>query len=186
MKHIYLETQRLTLREMNPDEAPLLFDLDSDPEVMTYLTGGKTSDMAACQKALEKTLGYYKKHNHSFGLWFAEEKSFDEVIGWFLLRPDKKNPNDTLNPELGYRLKKKFWGKGYATEGSLALLEKAFTDLNCDSVFAEAMKGNSASQNVMKKIGMKYAGSFNHPECFGIGADPSAVHYVITKSDWLK
>ena len=184
MRKTYLETQRLRLRELTPDETDIFFDIDSDPEVMKYLSGGKPSSRELCEKAVQRTYAYYEKYQHKFGLWIAEEKETSDYIGWFLLRPDKKKPEDTNNPELGYRLKKKFWGQGYATEGALALVEKAFTQLHCKSVFAITMVGNLGSQNVMKKVGMQFIGNYEQEECFAPGNDPSAVHYAITMDEW--
>ena len=180
MSSIYLETERMRLRELEPGEASILFDLDSDPEVMRFLRGGQATELDVCIQIIHKIRGYYEKHDHRFGLWFAEEKISQKIMGWFFLRPDKGRPDDISNPELGYRLKKEFWGKGFATEGSQALIGKSFSELNCNSVFAVAMTGNLASQNVMKKIGMKFEGDYKQDECFAPGGDTSAVHYVLS------
>lgn len=184
MSEFYLETERILLRQMQPSEAPELFDLDSDPEVMKYLSGGKPSTMETCEKALNGILAYYQRYDNKYGLWFAIEKNSQEVMGWFLLRPDKKNLDDTKNPELGYRLKRKFWGRGYATEGSVGLVDKAFQEFNCDSVFAITMLANNASQNVMKKIGMTFLSDYQEDQCVGPSGDRSAVHYAIKKQEW--
>ncbi len=180
MSDIYLETERIVLREMRRSEAHLLFTLDSDPAVMKYLSGGKTTDLEECEKGILRICDYYEKYDRKFGLWFAEEKGSSENMGWFLLRPDKSQPTDVKNPELGYRLRQKFWGHGYATEGARALVEKAFSKFDCDTVFAVTMTGNLGSQNVMKKIGMNFVGNHQQEECFAPGGDTSAVKFSIS------
>lgn len=185
MSNIFLETDRMYLREMELHEGDLLFDLDSDPEVMKYLSGGKTTSKDVCERAIKNICEYYNRYNKKFGLWFAFEKETNSYMGWFLLRPDKLRPEDVKSPELGYRLKRGFWGKGYATEGAKALVNKALRELDCDSVFAVTMTSNLASQNVMKKVGMTYTGEYKQDECFAPGGDTSAVHYLITKNEFF-
>ena len=176
----------MNLRELEDHETVLLHDLDSDPEVMKYLSGGNPSSWETCQEATSKIRSYYEKYHHKFGIWIAEERSSREFIGWFLLRPDKSKPEDLENPELGYRLKKKFWGRGYATEGSQALLQKAFLEFQCKSVFAVTLTSNEASQAVMKKLGMDYICQFNQQECCDPNGDTSVVQYVVSKQKWSK
>jgi len=184
MSKVYLETERMILKTTTPEDAELFFELDADPDVMMYISGGEPSSLERCVQAAQRTYAQYERYQDKFGLWWATLKSSGEVLGWFLLRPDKLKPETVENPELGYRLHKKHWGKGYATEASQALVDKAFKELNCESVYAVAMKGNQASQNVMKKVGMIYIGEFVQDECFAPGMNPEAVEYKITKKEW--
>ena len=121
---------------------------------MRYLTDGKASDDAEVERVMKILMGHYEKFGEEFGVW----KTYlgDEFIGWFHYRPLKSNPDDISQIELGYRLKQKFWGQGFATEGSLALVEKAKQDPRIKALWASAMKANQASQNVMKKVGMRF------------------------------
>jgi len=153
---IYLETQRMIFRELTFEDEENLLDLDSDPEVMKYLTLGKPSTRDEVKAALVRTRDFFTKHNGRFGLWAAIEKDSGKFMGWFLFRPDKAQPDNTDRIELGYRLKKEFWGKGFATEGSRALMEKGFQEFKIPEIFAIAMKRNQSSWNVMKKLGMTY------------------------------
>jgi len=81
--------------------------------------------------------------------------------------------------ELGYRLKRKFWGHGFATEGSIELINKAFNELGALEIFATTSKFNLASQNVMKKVGLKFENEY-HEDLFP-GLDKRAVRFSMRK-----
>jgi RimJ/RimL family protein N-acetyltransferase len=118
----YLHTERLILRRFTPDDADALIELDSDPEVMRYLTGGApTAPDEIRERDLPGILAGYERWGGDFGVFAAEAKDRGVFVGWFLLRPEPGGPADEA--ELGYRLRRAEWGKGYATEGSKALLD---------------------------------------------------------------
>ncbi len=98
-------------------------------------------------------------------------------------RPPEGSGRDEV--ELGYRLKRSAWGKGYATEGSRALIRKGFTELGVRRVFAQTMAVNTASRRVMEKAGLAYARTFHEDWQEPIvGAEHGEVEYALTKSDW--
>ncbi len=126
---VLLETERLRLRRFTADDVDLLVDLDSDPEVMRFVTGGRTTPREEIvTDYLPAFLGYYDRYD-GFGFWAAEERTSDRFIGWFHLRPP--DAADPLNVELGYRLRRDAWGGGYAVEGSRALVDLAFREARC-------------------------------------------------------
>jgi RimJ/RimL family protein N-acetyltransferase len=132
----YLETERLALRRFTADDADLLIELDSDPAVMRYLTGGRsTAPEIVRERQLPNILAGYEKWDGDLGVFAAHEIDGGAFIGWFILRPTSEGPLDEV--ELGYRLRQAAWGNGYATEGSRALLGKAFTQLGVRMVWAE-------------------------------------------------
>lgn len=178
----YLQTERMKFREICDDDRLNIFDLDSDPEVMRFLTNGQPSKMSDVQNALDKTAQLFKKHKGRFGFWAAIEKSTGEFMGWVHFRPGKNDPENTSRIELGYRFKKKFWGKGYATEGARAFVDNGFNQLQVVEVFAQTMKKNIASQNVMKKIGMIFSREFIDPAY--AGTMELDVEYILTKENW--
>ena len=180
----YLETERLILRELTPTDRQNLFELDSDPEVMKYLTNGISSTHEEIEQSLFKILKMYERYENKFGLWAAIEKSTSSFIGWFHLRPCHKEPDNLERIELGYRLSKEFWKRGYATEGSLALIDKGFAELDVREVFATTMKKNLASQQVMKKVGLSFEKEF-HDERFPV-PDERYVIYNLFRDDYLK
>lgn len=178
----YLETDRLLLRELTLDDEQNIFELDSDPEVMKYLTNGAPSSREDVRSALLRTLSLYKKHNSRFGFWAAIENRSGEFMGWFHFRPSKRDPDNVKRIELGYRLKKKFWGNGFATEGSRALISNGFRELGIDEVFAVTMKNNRASQRVMEKVGLVFCREFHneeHPD-----SQELDVEYSVSKGRW--
>lgn len=88
-------------------------------------------------------------------------------------------------PELGYRLRKGAWGKGYATEGSRALIDKAFTELGATRVFAETMVVNTASRRVMEKAGLRLVRTFHADWPVRIPGDEHGdVEYAIPREEW--
>ena len=146
---VFLETQRLVLRRFTADDADKLVNLDADPGVMRFVPGGvpRSRDEIE-QEFLPAFLGYYERYE-GYGFWAVIEKATGEFLGWFHFRPGADaGPGEV---ELGYRLRKSAWGKGYATEGSRALVRKGFTELGVQRVVAEAMAVNQASRRVLEK-----------------------------------
>ncbi|MFO0675786.1 MAG: GNAT family N-acetyltransferase [Polyangiaceae bacterium] len=160
MGSIYLETERVRLREFDADDEDHLFELDSDPEVMRFLTEGVPSTREHVQGGLGRIEALRVKHGGRFGFWAAIERSSGAFMGWFHFRPSRSTPDDTSRIELGYRLKATFWGRGLATEVSKALVEKGFRDLGVETIFAIAAKGNLRSRRVMEKCGLSYVRDF--------------------------
>ena len=189
--HVYLETERLLLRRFTRDDVDNLYELDSDPEVMRYITGGATTPREEVEQVdLPAFMSYYDRCD-GYGFWAAIDKTTDRFLGWFHLRPQEGDPLD--QPELGYRLRREVWGMGYATEGARALIRKGFTDLGAQRVVALAFRDNLASRRVMEKSGMTLAREFRLTsaqleEMLGITSAAlfaaEAVEYAITTSEW--
>jgi len=145
------------LRRFRADEAQLLFELDSDPEVMRLISKGQPTSMSRIQNdILPRFLAYYAQ-SPPRGFWAGHFLSNNEFIGWFHLRPDKIDKEEM---ELGYRLRRAAWGQGLATEGSRALVEGAFEKWNYPKVSARTLALNKASQRVMEKAGLKFEREF--------------------------
>lgn len=153
---IYLTSDRVFLRDFVPTDEQFIRELDSDPAVMRYISGGEPSSASEIKRAMGVFLDWQKKHNANYGYWVAEDKLSKEFIGWFHLRPLKSDSENLKELELGYRLKQKFWGKGIATEVSKLLVKKAFREFEVNNVWATTMRDNLASKNVMLKCGMKF------------------------------
>jgi len=118
-----MEPTTAVLRRFTPDDLELVVELDGDPQVKRYIDGGLRVDRRELVETLQWWLGYYDR-GERYGFWAAIEKSSGRFIGWFHLRPGEGA--GPLEPELGYRLRRDAWGQGYATEGSRALIDKAF------------------------------------------------------------
>ena len=184
----YLESERLTLRQFRAQDADLLIELDSDPAVMRYLTGGEPSlsDDVVRDEVIPSLLAAYERWNGRFGLFAAHERETGDFIGWFCLRPERNGPLDEV--ELGYRLRQDAWGKGYATEGSSALVDKGFSELGVSTVWGETMALNLSSQKVMEKVGMSVVRSVPTPDDMqGVeGAERGGFRFEITREQWAR
>ncbi len=188
--HVHLETERLILRRFTMDDLDNLVELESDPEVMRYLTGGPPTPRETLERdILPAYLAYYERGD-AYGYWAAIEKATGAFLGWFQFRPHEGAPAD--QPELGYRLRRSAWGKGYATEGSRALIRKGFTELGVRRVVAFTYGEHLASRRVMEKSGMRLVRTYRlAPEqLVSLGVtDPTLfdgddVEYAITKAEW--
>jgi RimJ/RimL family protein N-acetyltransferase len=182
----YVRSARLVLRRFTAHDADLLVELDSDPAVMRYLTGGEPTcppDVVR-DEVIPSVLRAYDRWDGRFGLFAAYEKESAAFIGWFALRPEPTGPRDEV--ELGYRLRQQAWGKGYATEGSRALVDKAFTELDVTTVWGETMAANVGSQKVMEKVGMSLVASVPTPDDMqGVeGAERGGFRFEITREQW--
>jgi RimJ/RimL family protein N-acetyltransferase len=185
---VFLETDRLVLRRFTGDDVDAVVDLDSDPEVMRYLTGGEpTPREVVSEEVVPRWLAYYDRYE-GYGFWAAVEKSTGQFLGWFHFRPRPDGPGPdgaAVGVELGYRLRRAAWGKGYATEGSRALIRKGFTELGVERVYAQTMVVNTGSRRVMEKAGLRYVCTFHEDWPDQIpGAEHGEVEYALTKAEW--
>ncbi|HEV2107771.1 MAG TPA: GNAT family N-acetyltransferase [Thermomicrobiales bacterium] len=180
---VFLETERLVLRQFTMDDADHLVELDGDPEVMHFITGGRATPREEIEHDILPAFLRYYEWFAGYGFWAAIEKSTGDFLGWFHFRPKEGSPLDEA--ELGYRLRKPAWGKGYGTEGSRALICKGFTELGVRRVVAEAMAVNVASRRVMEKAGLRFVRAFHQEWPDPIPGDEYGdIEYALTKDDW--
>lgn len=144
-----LETPRLYLREMTPDDAESAYLLNLDPEVIQYTGDDPFESIEEAREFLEKYESYQK---YGFGRWAVILKETDEYLGWCGL----KYTPESDEFDIGYRLMKKFWGKGYATEAAEACLKLGFEQFNMKTIVGRVMPANSVSIRVLEKIGLTY------------------------------
>lgn len=181
--HIYLETEWLILRRFTPDDVDNLFALDADPEVMFFLTGGIGTPRDEIANDLLPWFLHYYEDGDRYGFWAAIEKASGEFLGWFHFRPGDGHADH--EPELGYRLRRSAWGKGYATEGSRALIDKGFRELGARRVVAQTMAVNTASRRVMEKSGLTLVRTFHQEWPDRISGDEHGdVEYALTREEW--
>jgi RimJ/RimL family protein N-acetyltransferase len=180
---IILETPRLVIRQFTEGDVDNLFDLNSDPEVMRYLTGGRPTPREEIRdRIIPFHLAVYERLDR-LGTWAAESTATGEFLGWFHFRPG--HGTDITNIDLGYRLRRSTWNKGYATEGSRALISMGFTDLGVERVFAHTMTVNTASRRVMEKSGLTLVHTIPYEGTDPIeGAEHGEVEYALTKPEW--
>ena len=180
---VFLETERLVLRRFTENDVDGLVELDGDPEVMRYVTGGRLTPREEIEtEVLPAFLGYYDRYA-AFGFWAVVEKSSGETLGWFHFRPESADRPDEV--ELGYRLRRSAWGKGYATEGARALVQKGFAELTVRRIYATTMVVNVASWRVMEKAGLRFVRTFHQPWPYAIEGDEEGdVEYALTRAEW--
>jgi RimJ/RimL family protein N-acetyltransferase len=180
---IILETPRLILRQFTVGDVDDLFTLNSDPEVMRYLTGGRPTPREEIRdQILPFHLAVYDRLDR-LGTWAAESTATGEFLGWFHFRPGQDA--DITNIDLGYRLRRSAWNKGYATEGSRALISMRFTELAVERVFAHTMTLNAISRRVLEKCGLALVGTIPYEGPFDIeGAELGQVEYALTRGEW--
>lgn len=169
----------MVLRSFTADDVGHLYDLNSDRDVMWYLTGGEPTPLHEVRdRIIPFFLSFYERYD-GLGFWAAEDRS-GTFLGWFHLRPAEDG-----SVELGYRLRKSAWNKGYATEGSRALIRKCFTDLGVRRVFAHTMAVNHASRRVMEKSGLIFVrGDLDGHVPAIPGAEQGEVEYALTREQW--
>ena len=137
------------------DEADLLFQLDGDPDVMKYITLGIPRTMnEVIKESMPRILNSYQDKS-GFGIFAAYLINSEKYIGWFQFEKDKEF-DDSI--EIGWRLKKQYWGNGYATEVA-TLLCKLGKKMG-KTIVARAMIENLASIRVMEKAGLKFEKEF--------------------------
>jgi len=180
---VFLETERLVLRRFMVDDVDNLVELDGDPDVMRFINGGRPTPRAEIENdLLPRFLDYYERFA-GYGFWAAVEKSTGRFVGWFHFRPAEGAEPDEI--ELGYRLRKSAWGKGYATEGSRALIDKGFAELGVRRVVASTMVVNVGSRRVMEKAGLRFVRTFHQEWPDEIeGEEEGDVEYALLRSEW--
>lgn len=180
---IFLTTERMLLRRFTAGDVDLLVELDSDPAVMHFVTGGRPTPRSEIeQEVLPHVLAFYERPE-GYGFWAAVDKLTGDFLGWFHFRPAKGAPPD--EPELGYRLRQVAWGQGYATEGARALIEEGFTRGGVRRVVAQTLAVHVCSRRVMEKAGLTLVRQFWQPWPDAIEGDEQGdVEYALLRADW--
>jgi RimJ/RimL family protein N-acetyltransferase len=179
---ILLETGRLVLREFTGADTDVddLFGLNSDPDVMRFLSGGTPTPRDEVRDRIIPFFLSFYAQDDGLGFWAAHTRTDGEFLGWFHLRPDKDGAAD-----LGYRLRKTAWNQGYATEGSRALIDRCFTTLHLPRVVAHTMAVNVGSRRVMEKCGLRLVATHTPDYLPDIpGAEQGEVEYALTRQEW--
>ena len=149
MSNIILETERLILRKIVVEDADALFQIQSNGDVMRYAINGPNSEEGV-YKFINSTLTRYD--NDGIGQWAVVEKLSNSVIGdcGFSI----KDIDRVREHDLSYRLSRKYWGKGFATEAALACKNYGFKNLHLDRMISIQDRDNKLSLKVVQKIGM--------------------------------
>lgn len=193
-----LRTDRLLLVPLADRHLELEVELDSDPEVLRYISGrARSRDEVVASHSQRMALackvdglGYWMAFGSDGGRRDSTPPAREdegEFIGLMMLPPAHglDQPDDPTVTDLGYRLVRRYWRKGLASEASRALLRHAFDAVGQNRVIAQTMAVNSGSRGVMKAIGMRYVRTY-FPSWNGPlpGADLGEVEYEMTRGMW--
>lgn len=179
---VIIETAHLLLRPVTSTDTAALVELDSDPAVMRYVSGGVPTPRAMIEDWVIPRAVAEMSVRRGVGMWAAMDPLRGGFLGWFSLRAPRHSSQPEL--ELTYRLRRAAWGCGYATEGSRALVQVAFERGVTDRVFAGTMAVNSPSRRVMEKSGMRLAALHQADDTAIDGYERGEVEYEILRTQW--
>ena len=158
---IFIETERTFIRELLPGDDKGMFEMDSDPDVHKYVGKKPVETIERSREVIEFVRKQYL--DNGIGRWAVLEKESGEFMGWTGFKLMRETINAHTNfYDFGYRLKRKFWGQGLATESGRGVLEYGIKLLQINEVYAMTDIDNLASKRVLEKLGFIYKGNFNY------------------------
>lgn len=170
MVNTVLETERLLLRMFRESDADAYAEMLGDAEVMRFL-GGKPLSRVEAWRNLALIVGHWQLRD--YGFWAVEEQASGEMVG----RVGCWRPEGWPGLEVGWALRRRFWGRGYATEAERASVEYAFTNLGQTHVISLIAPENAASIRVAERLGEKPEGEW---DVFGT----KVIIYGIGRGEW--
>ncbi|MFM7774097.1 MAG: GNAT family N-acetyltransferase [Candidatus Kapaibacterium sp.] len=169
--NIHAYTERLILRDAELSDVEDWFEMDADPEVHRYIDNSPVTS----KDEIEKVIGMVRQQYADVGIgrWSVVDRTTGECVGWAGLKRCAGPVNGHYDfMDLGYRFKRKHWGKGYATESSRAALETCLdrfaSSLPLHTVYAITDVRNDASKHVLLKLGFTLQSTFLYD---GLDAD---------------
>lgn len=179
---VYIETERLILREIQTTDLDGMFELDSNPDVHKYLGNNPIKTKEQAEDVIKFIHQQYD--NLGIGRFAAIEKSSGDFIGWSGIKLNT-GEKEMLNGktdfyDIGYRFIPRYWGKGYATESALAALKYGFETMNLEQIVGAAEVENIGSNKVLQKIGLKFINEFDDDEF------DTCNWYELNKEDYAK
>ncbi|WP_416982658.1 GNAT family N-acetyltransferase [Streptomyces sp. T028] len=154
MRHPERHTRRLWLRQWTEADLDALAEMDADPDVMRYIGDGSPGTRERTAAALARARAAWDERG--YGLFAAEESVTGELIGWVGLAVPAYLPEIMPTVEIGWRLRRRSWGRGYATEAAREVLAFAFDEAGLDRVVSICHVDNHASARVMTKLGLTF------------------------------
>ena len=175
-----LETERLILREITPDDAEEILRIFADPRVIRYWGA---APMASIEEAYGKIAGITAAFREKFGIrWAITRRGSNRLIGscghWRLIKQHRR-------AEIGYELAPEHWGQGLMPEAVGAILRFGFERMGLHSVEAQIEPDNQGSRRVLEKLGFVQEGYFRENSYFDGTFTDTAV-FSLLKADWLR
>ena len=157
---IFVETERLILRELLPSDASGMLALDSNPSVLQFIGIQPITDLLACKRSIRFVRDQYERNG--IGRWAVTLKETQAFIGWSGLKfMDDVTINNKSNfYDLGYRFLENYWGKGYGYEAAQACVNYGLMNLALPKISAHLDARNEASRRILQKCGFQYINTF--------------------------
>jgi RimJ/RimL family protein N-acetyltransferase len=183
MAQATLQAARIQLVPLSEDHLEYEVELDADPEVMRYLGRARSR---------QEVVAFHRRRLAAattvpgLGFWVGFVDS--GFVGWWILEPPQRADQGPVDgqAELGYRMLRRYWRQGLASEGARELIRHGFEDLGLSRVFAETMAVNEASRATMAAVGMRYVRTFHQTWDQPLpGSELGEVEYAITREQWL-
>ena len=179
-----LRTPRLVLRPWRDDDLEPFAALNADGEVMKHFPA------ALAKNESDALVSRLKEHfdRHGFGLWAMEVPGLAPFIGFVGLNVPSYEAPFMPAVEIGWRIAREHWGRGFATEGARAALQFGFETLGLEEIVAMTTPANVRSLRVMKKLGMHRAESddFDHPKVPDGHPLKRHVLYRLGRDEWKR
>jgi len=159
--HVELRTERLILRRWRPEDREPFAALNADPEVMHFFMS--TLSREESDAIVDRIEAHFAEHGFCF--WALEVPGVTPFAGFVGMSIPRFEAHFTPCVEIGWRLAREYWGRGYATEGAAECLRYAFEELRLPEVVSYAVVANERSRAVMERLGMAHdpADDFDHP-----------------------
>lgn len=178
---IQINTERLLLRQWKDSDRVPFAALNADPEVMRYFPGTQSRETS------DRAVDMWRSDiaERGWGNWVVEEKGIGAFVGFVGLSAPRHALPFTPCVEIGWRLAREHWKKGYATEAARAALRIGFDQLDLDEIVSFTSLLNLPSRAVMERIGMVNANEdFDHPALPEGHALRRHCLYRLTKGRW--
>lgn len=178
-----LETECLIIRNWRDRDRDLFHEINSDPEVMTFFAFRRSRSES--DEFLDRLRAQIEERG--MGFTALELKETGEAVGFAGLHLDGVGSLPPGTVEIGWRLSRRHWGKGYVTEAGRELLRWGFEDLGLPEIVSFAVGDNHRSTAVMERLGMRRAPQrdFDHPDVPDTHSHLKRhVFYVLTPEDW--
>lgn len=176
----YLFTsERLGFRNWRDSDLDAFAAMNADADVMAFFPETLTREQS--QKLMKRLSKHYEEKAYTY--FAVDILDTGECIGFIGLVQQEYEAPFTPCVDIGWRLAKPFWGKGYATEGAKRCLKYGFETLNLEKIYAVAPSINSKSIHVMKKIGMEKSGTFIHPKLTDNKRLRECIYYLVREHE---
>ena len=170
-----IETERLTLRDLTPDDAADIFEYTSDPEVTRYV-------FFNTHETLENTIDYIDSFSRpDRAAWAMHHRDMDRVIGIVFLHSIDES---AASGELAYNVARDQWGSGYATEAARAVVSHCFSGTGLETVEGACMVAHPASARVLEKAGLQFR-EIREKSRSKNGVAYDLKHYSVCRAEWL-